>query len=155
MYAVIDSAKQYYEDSMKTYQSLNKPVPSPFILPSVEVKLIVTSVSMAGYSNFNNFTDISTQFTSHKDLLLRELSSQYSIQLHELEAIYLEFCRASHGRRIDGKLTKSEFCEMMGSKTSNFSLVQDFFNAIDEYRSGVVDFTSFVVSLSVLRSSYT
>jgi Ca2+-binding EF-hand superfamily protein len=154
MYALIDSTKQQYDEYMRSLQLLSKPPPNPFVIPQVEIKLIVSNVSGIPYYN-NSYTDISSQFVNHKDLMIRDLSNQHHISTKELENIYQEFCRVTKGRRIDGKVNKTEFTEVMSRKINNYGIIDDLFNSIDEYKSGLVDFRGFIAALSILRSSYT
>ena len=140
---------------MNSLQLLSKSIPNPFIIPQVEVKFIVSSIqASSSYQNSFNYTDISSQFTNHKDLMLRDLSNQHQIPINELENIYLEFCRVSRGRRIDGKINRMEFGEIMGKKMNRYELIEDFFNGIDECKTGVIDFRNFVAALGILRNSY-
>lgn len=155
-YAVNDSAKQYYEEYIRSLQLLGKTLPSPFVIPQVEVKFIVSTMPSGSlHSNFGGtYLDLSGQFIHQKGIMLRELATTTGISINELEVIYMEFCRVSRGRKTDGRIGKSEFIEIMSSKMTNFVLIEDLFNALDEYHTGVVDFRNFVAALGVLRGGF-
>lgn len=155
IFALIDSSHQHYEEFIRSHQLLGKSIPNPLIIPQIEIKFLVSSIQYNGYSNYStNYTDISSQFINHKDLLLRDLASSHGLQISELEHIHTEFCKACRGRRIDGKLNKSEFEQMMQKKINNFESINELFNAIDEYKTGLIDFRGFVTALGILRRGH-
>ena len=155
-YAVSDSAKQYYEEYIRSLQLLGKPLPNPFVIPQVEVKLIVSTPPLGSVpSSFqSNYNDLASQFTNNKELMLRDLSALHSISINELEIIYGEFCRVSRGRRVDGRITRQEFADIMQGKLQNYEAVNQFFDAIDDSGNGFVDFRSFIAALGVFRNNH-
>ena len=154
LYALIDSAKQYYDEYLRSLQLLSKQIPNPFILPQVEVKFIVSDLQINSFSHYNNnYTDITSQFINHKEVMIRDLANSHSLPVSELETIYSEFFRISRNRRVDGRLNKNEFLELMSNKIRNFVMIDDFFNSIDEGKTGFIDFRGFVAAVGVLRSS--
>ena len=153
---MIDSANFTYQEHVRSLQLLGKPVPGTCLIPQVEIKFIVSSLpSPHGYSTYqSNFSDLSSQFLYNKDILLRELSGTHQVPLGDLETLYTEFLRGPRNRRADGRLSKTEFFEVMSKKMANFSLIEQFFNAIDEYKTGFVEFRGFVAALGILRGGY-
>lgn len=153
---MIDSANFSYQEHIRSLQLLRKPVPNTCSIPQVEIKFIVSGLPAPhGYSSFqNNFNDLSSQFVYSKDMLLRELANAHQIPLNDLEILYVEFSRGVRGRRVDGRLNKTEFFELMSKKISNFSIIEQLFNAIDEFKTGFVEFRGFVAAMGILRSGY-
>lgn len=153
---MIDSANFTYQEHVRSLQLLGKPATNTCLIPQVEIKFIVSSLPTPhGYSNYqNNYSDLSSQFLYSKDIMIRELSSTHQVPLSDLETLYMEFVRGPRNRRVDGRLSKNEFFEMMSKKMNNFSLIEQLFNAIDEYKTGFIEFRGFVAALGILRSGY-
>jgi Ca2+-binding EF-hand superfamily protein len=153
-YAILNTAQQVYENHMQSFRLMQEPIPTHFSIPMIEVCLIVTTVPgshMLSVYN-NDYTDVSSQFVSYKDIMLKELRDKHNISLKELEGLYVLVCRATRGRRPDGILTRTEFRELMENKFSNVEDLEDFFNAVDENKKGFVEFRSLVAAISVLKN---
>jgi Ca2+-binding EF-hand superfamily protein len=156
-YSMLDSTHFIYQQQMKSLQLLGKPISEPLVIPQVEIKFIVSELpaphNMTAYQT--NYDDMSHQFLNQKDQLLRELSSNYGLSVPELEAIHLDFSRFTTNRRVDGRLNRFEFHNMLTSKgITKRSFVQQLFEGLDEFHNGFVLFRSYVAGVSALRSSF-
>ncbi|OMJ87574.1 hypothetical protein SteCoe_10659 [Stentor coeruleus] len=155
-HVIKDSTTQAYNELAASHITRMGSNYQPVVIPEVHIKLIVSPLN--NYGTMNNpieINDIYTNFPNHKEIICRELNYTYAIPLNEIEFIYSEFNRVSIGRTANGLLNKTEFCLLMADKIKDQHIVECFFNAIDEKKSGFISIKRFVEALKVIRSNCT
>lgn len=153
---VKDSTTQAYNELAASHINRMGSSYEPTVIPEVHIKLIVSPINSYGALNkLIETDDIYTNFPNYKEIICRELSHTYTIPLNEIEFIYNEFNRVSVGRTANGLINKTEFCLLMADKIKNQNIVECFFNAIDEKKSGFISIKRFVEALKVIRSNCT
>jgi Ca2+-binding EF-hand superfamily protein len=156
MHVIIDSTTQAYNELVISHINRMGINYEPTVIPEVHIKLIVSPTNNYGIlNNLIETNDIYTNFPNYKEIICRELNYTYAIPLNEIEFIYNEFNRVSVGRTANGLLNKTEFCLFMADKIKDQSIVECFFNAIDEKKTGFISIKRFVEALKVIRSNCT
>lgn len=111
-FAIFTCVQAAFEDYLRTLQVMNKPVPNPLVLSSVELKLLVSGTHFS-YSRGKRQADMGRSFID-KEQLLKELSSVNRIPYAELNTFYEDFKRASSHRGADeGRVNVAEFVEVL------------------------------------------
>ncbi|CAG9330290.1 unnamed protein product [Blepharisma stoltei] len=162
-HAVFLSVQQSFEEYLKSLQSLQKPIPSPLILPYAEIKLIVSGYNyqlpnFSGITSPGRYDWISqldrTSVQYGKEAVIRDLQNKFNISIQDLESIYNEFFNYSIKKGgQECKVTFQDFSEIIRKIFPRaIGITAEIFNALDLERTGYVDYKNFIIGLNVLRN---